>query len=89
MIKKDLIIKNQLGLHARVSNKLATLSSKFKSNVEIIFNDEKVDAKNMMDILLLSIGLHDTFTLQIEGIDEKKAFDSIAKLVDNFFGEGK
>ena len=43
----------------------------------------------MMDIILLSIGLHDTFTLQIEGIDEKKAFDSIAKLVDNFFGEGK
>ena len=89
MLFRSLIIKNQLGLHARASNKLATLSSKFKSNVEIIFNDEKVDAKNMMDILLLSIGLHDTFTLQIEGIDEKKAFDSIAKLVDNFFGEGK
>ena len=44
MIKKDLIIKNQLGLHARASNKLATLSSKFNSNIEIIYNDEKVDA---------------------------------------------
>ena len=43
----------------------------------------------MIDILLLSIGLHDTFTLRIEGSDEKKAFESIAKLGDNFFGEGK
>ena len=43
-LTKDLIIKNQLGLHARASNKLATLSSKFESNVEIIYNDEKVDA---------------------------------------------
>ena len=80
MIKKDLIIKNQLGLHARASNKLATLSSKFNQTSKLSIMDEKVDAKNMMDILLLSIGLHDTFTLKIEGSDEKKLSSQLLNL---------
>ena len=35
MIKKP-TIKNELGLHARASNKLATEAAKFKSKIEII-----------------------------------------------------
>ena len=45
---------------------------KFKSKIEIIFHDQTVDCKNMMDILLLSIGIHDSFTIKISGTDEKK-----------------
>ena len=61
MIKKNLTIKNELGLHARASNKLSTEATKFKSKIEIIFNDQIIDCKNMMDILMLSIGIHDSF----------------------------
>ena len=43
----------------------------------------------MMDILLLSIGIHDSFTIKINGVDEKKALESIEKLINNLFGEGK
>ena len=89
MIKKSLTIKNELGLHARASNKLATEAAKFKSKIEIIFNDQIIDCKNMMDILLLSIGIHDSFTIKISVIDEKKALESIEKLINNLFGEGK
>jgi len=89
MIKKNLTIKNELGLHARASNKLAMEAAKFKSKIEIIFNDQTIDCKNMMDILLLSIGNHDSFTIKISGNDEKKALESIEKLINNLFGEGK
>ena len=89
MIKKNLTIKNELGLHARASNKLATEAAKFKSKIEIIFNDQIIDCKNMMDILLLSIGIHDSFTIKINGVDEKKALESIEKLINNLFCEGK
>ena len=89
MITKILTIKNELGLHARASNKLSTEAAKFKSKIEIIFHDQTVDCKNMMDIVLLSIGIHDSFTIKISGTDEKKALESIEKLINNLFGEGK
>ena len=89
MIKKNIIIKNELGLHARASNKLSNLASKYSANIEIVFNDQAVDAKNMMDILLLSIGVHDNVIIKASGVDEKKAVQSIEKLIENLFGEGK
>jgi phosphocarrier protein HPr len=89
MIKKKLTIKNELGLHARASSKFSDLSSKYSSKISINFNDEIVDAKNMMDVLLLSIGIGDSFEISISGSDEKDALISIEALINNLFGEGK
>ncbi|MEK9771487.1 MAG: HPr family phosphocarrier protein [Nitrosomonadales bacterium] len=89
MIKKKLKIKNKLGLHARASNKLSELANNFNSQTFITFNDERVDAKSMMDILLLSIAQNDEFQIEISGDDENDSFKAINNLIDNLFDEGE
>ncbi|NCV28351.1 MAG: HPr family phosphocarrier protein [Nitrosomonadales bacterium] len=89
MIRKKIKIINKLGLHARASSKLTELANNFKCDIKIKKGSEEADAKNMMDILMLSIGIHDSFTIKISGVDEKKALESIEKLINNLFGEGK
>ena len=89
MIKKKLKIKNKLGLHARASNKLSELANNFNSQAFITFNDERVDAKSMMDILLLSIAQNDEFQIEISGDDENDSFKAINNLIDNLFDEGE
>ena len=54
MIKKKIKIINKLGLHARASSKLTELANKFKCEIKIKKGNEEADAKNMMDILMLS-----------------------------------
>jgi phosphocarrier protein HPr len=89
MIKKKLKIKNKLGLHARASNKFSELANNFSSQISIIFNDEKVDAKSMIDILMLSIAQNDEFQIEISGDDEISSFEAINNLIENFFDEGE
>lgn len=89
MIKKKLKIKNKLGLHARASNKLSELASGFSSQIFIIFNDEKVDAKSMIDVLMLSIAQNDEFQIEISGDDEVNSFEAVNNLIDNLFDEGE
>ena len=39
MIQKKVFVKNKLGLHARASNKLVELTTKFSSDIFIEHND--------------------------------------------------
>jgi phosphocarrier protein len=87
MIKKQIKIINKLGLHARPSSKLAELCNKFKSNIWILKEGEKVSAKNMMDVLMLALSYESKITIFVEGKDESEAFLQIKNLFVSRFGE--
>lgn len=87
MIKKKIIVKNKLGLHARASNKLVELTSKFSSDIYIEYNGKTVDAKSIMSILLLAAAKGAELNLTVNGDDEKEACFSIKELFDNSFEE--
>ena len=87
MIKKKVFVKNKLGLHARASNKLVELTTKFSSDIFIEYNDKKVDAKSIMSILLLAASKGSELNLIIDGDDEKEASYLIEQLFNNYFEE--
>ena len=87
MIKKKVKIINKLGLHARATSKLSQLASQFNSEIFIIKDRKKVNAKNIMDILMLAASLGTEVELQANGSDEKVAIKEIEKLFTNYFGE--
>lgn len=89
MIKKKVFVKNKLGLHARASNKLVELTTKFSSDIFIEYNDKKVDAKSIMSILLLAASKGSELNLIIDGDDEKEASYSIEQLFKNYFEENE
>ena len=54
MIKKKIRIINKLGLHARASSKLTQLACTFKSELFLVKDKNKVNAKSIMEILMLA-----------------------------------
>ena len=87
MIKKKIKIINKRGLHARASSKLTELENNFKCDIKIKKGSEEADAKNMMDILMLSANYNSKVDIIFSGSDEKKASNEIEKLFLNYFGE--
>tara|TARA_B100000787_G_C16127999_1_gene265944 strand:- start:726 stop:995 length:270 start_codon:yes stop_codon:yes gene_type:complete len=89
MIKKKVKIINKLGLHARASSKLTQLASQFSSEIFLIKNNKKVNAKNIMDILMLAASVGTEVEIQVSGSDEKEAIKRISGLFENYFDEGE
>jgi len=89
MQRRELEIINKLGLHARASAKLTQLAAKFESDVQVMRNDRKVNAKSIMGVMMLAAGKGSKITVEISGPDEEQAMDAISKLVGEYFGEGQ
>ncbi len=89
MRKTRLVIRNQLGLHARASAKLAKLAGSFKSEIFVSRNDRRVNAKSIMGVMMLAAGIGTEIELEAAGEDEDAAIDAISALVDGKFGESQ
>jgi phosphocarrier protein HPr len=89
MIRNTLIISNKLGLHARASAKLTKLAGSFQCEVFMSRNGRRVNAKSIMGVMMLAAGLGAEVEVETEGVDEQQAFDAIAALVNDKFGEGQ
>lgn len=87
MIKKELEIINKLGVHARASAKLTQLASKFKSEVWMSYNNQRVNAKSIMGVMMLAAGKGSVVLLEAEGVDEAECLQALETLVNDRFGE--
>ena len=89
MPSADAEIVNKLGLHARASAKLTQLAAKFDSDVQVMRNGRKVNAKSIMGVMMLAAGKGTKVTLEIDGPDEAQAMEAICALIRDYFGEGQ
>lgn len=89
MMQQELEIINKLGLHARASAKLTQLAAKFKSDVWIVRNTRRVNAKSIMGVMMLAAGKGAKVTLEAEGADERACIEALTDLINNKFGEGE
>lgn len=90
MIQTEISIINKLGLHARATAKLITLTSGFKCSIRLGKAGGKlVDAKNMMQVMLLGAGKGITLSLEIDGPDEAAALAAIQDLFNRRFDEAE
>ena len=87
MITKDIQVLNKLGLHARAAAKLVFIANKFVSDITLIKDDKRADARSIMKILMLSASKDSIINITIDGNDEIQAMNSIEKLFKNKFDE--
>ena len=87
MIEKTQIIINKLGLHARAAAKLSHLANMFNSNIYLIYNEDKVNAKSLLGILTLAASVGNEIILQASGDDEQEAINAISDLFNGKFDE--
>jgi phosphocarrier protein HPr len=87
MLKKDFIIINKLGLHARASALFVKTASRFAAEVRLSKEGIEVNGKSIMGIMMLAASKGTTVSLSVEGADEEEALQSIGDLIATGFGE--
>jgi phosphocarrier protein len=85
----SLIIQNKIGLHARPAALMVETARKYKSNIQISYDERKVDAKSILSLLSLGVNKNANIIISAEGEDEIEAIESLKKLIESNFGESE
>lgn len=87
MITKKLTILNKLGIHARPAAQFVRVASRFQADVTVEKDDESVDGKSIMGLMMLAVGCGAEITVIVDGADEAQAMAALEELVAGKFGE--
>jgi len=80
-IKKDVIIKNETGLHARPAAMFVQIANKFESEITIIKEKQRVNGKSIMGILMLAAEKGARITIIAVGVDASAAVEELSKVL--------
>ncbi|HTO90980.1 MAG TPA: HPr family phosphocarrier protein [Candidatus Sulfotelmatobacter sp.] len=86
MTETELLIRNQLGLHARACALFVKTAAKFQSNVMVSRDDLEVNGKSIMGVMMLAAEEGSTIRVKVDGPDETQAIAALTELVDGKFG---
>lgn len=87
MCVKDVVIQNQVGLHARPATFFIQKANEFKSSIWVEKEDRRVNAKSLLGVLSLGIVGGTGIRVIADGSDEKDAVDALVALVESGFNE--
>ena len=76
-IEKEVVIKNQQGLHARPAAMFVQIVAKYNSSVTVRKGKERVNGTSIMGILTLGIQKDCTLTLEVDGEDAEKVINEL------------
>jgi phosphocarrier protein len=80
-------IRNRLGLHARAAALLAETANRFQAQVFVSRDGRPVDAKSIMELLLLAATRGTRVDVIAVGIDAQAAVEAVGALISRGFGE--
>lgn len=83
----QITIVNKLGLHARAASKFVGLANKYEADVWLAVEDREVNAKSILGVLMLAAAKGTQVSLRCEGAQAEAAYDALAALVADGFGE--
>ena len=87
MITKEVVINNQVGLHARPATFFIQKANEFKSSIWVEKEERRVNAKSLLGVLSLGIVKGTTVTIIADGADEDAAIETLSALIDSDFSE--
>ncbi len=85
--RKEVLVVNELGFHARTAAEIAKLAQQAASKIWLIKDNEKVDASSIIDILTLACGKGSRVAFVAESQSDMPVLNNIVHLVENGFGE--
>lgn len=84
---KELTIINRLGLHARPSAMFVKVCSRFKCDIWVEKDGERVNGKSIMGLMMLAAGQGSKLLVTCEGADCDKAITEIEAVILRKFDE--
>jgi len=81
VVKKEIVIKNRTGLHARPAALFVQLANKYESDISIVKEDQTVNGKSIMGILMLAAEKGAKVTIIAEGDDAEAAVEELSGIL--------
>ena len=86
-LRKSLTIRNKKGLHVRAATVLANTAGRFRSGITIEYGGERVNAKSVVNLPLLSASQGSEVNVSAEGEDAAEALNALTEIFEAGFGE--
>ena len=87
MVSKNIIIKNEQGMHMRPASLLAKMAATYESNVTVKYNSKDFNAKSVMLLMTSLIKCGAEIELVCDGPDEEEALAAIAEFIESGMGD--
>lgn len=87
MYVKEVILQNQVGLHARPATFFIQKANEFKSLILIEKDERRVNAKSLLGVLSLGIEGGAKIKILADGPDEEAAVAGLIELVESGFAD--
>lgn len=85
--KRQLVISNKRGLHARASAKFVQTVDGFDAVVEVEKDGQTVGGNSIMGLMMLAASQGSTIDVTTYGQQAEEVLDALEKLVNDKFGE--
>jgi phosphocarrier protein HPr len=86
-LKREVMIINKLGLHARAAAKFVTLASRFEAEIRLLRDKREVNGKSIMGVMMLAAAKGTRLEIQACGADAEQALDCLENLILQRFDE--
>ena len=81
LVKKKLVVKNKQGLHARPAALFVQIANKFDSRITVRRDEEEVNGKSIMGILMLGVEMGTSIMIEAEGEDADLAITELERII--------
>ena len=81
--EKEAVLKNSRGLHARPAALLVSTAKEFKANITLSKENDTVNAKSIMGVLMLAAPSGTKIHIRAEGEDAELAVEKLYELIQS------
>lgn len=88
-LNKELVVQNKMGIHARPAAMIVRIANTYSGEVWVDKDDEQVNGKSIMGLMMLAAGKGSKLTIRTEGPTEsgQKMLDDLEDLFARRFEE--
>ena len=86
-LTKELVVQNKMGIHARPAAMIVRVTNKFKSDVFVEKDEEQVNGKSIMGLMMLAAGKGSRVKFIVTGEDAAQMLVEIDALFARKFDE--
>ena len=86
-VTKELVVQNKMGIHARPAAMIVRVTNKFKADVFVEKDDEQVNGKSIMGLMMLAAGKGSKVKFIATGADAPAMLAEIEALFTRKFDE--
>lgn len=84
-VKGVFVVNNDRGLHTRPSTEIVKCAVGFKSEIFLVYQKNRANAKSLLGILMLAAARGAKITVEAQGNDAEEAVSHLQALAKNLF----